>query len=229
MPGASYPVSYSIERPERYNRWTVFFRAILIIPQLILFSGFPFRLFIPIFGNDNVAAVVILQVLSVISLSLVLAFLVFLAWFAILFSGRFPQGFLKTCLYIFRWQQNVYAYYYLLAEPYPPFADGPYDLDLSIVPTEQHNRLTVFFRFFLAIPHYIVLWALGIAAFFVTIVAWFAILFTGRYPAGMYDFTVGVARWGARVGAYALLFVDDYPPFSLSDEPGAMGLQPEPA
>jgi hypothetical protein len=71
-------------------------------------------------------------------------------------------------------------------------------------------------KWFLAIPHYIVLFFLWIAAIVVVIIAWFAILFTGRYPRGMFDFVQGVMRWGARVGAYAFVLVTDrYPPFSL--------------
>ena len=72
-------------------------------------------------------------------------------------------------------------------------------------------------KWFLAIPHYFVLAFLALGAFFVVIIAWFAILFTGRYPRGMFDYLVGVGRWGLRVNAYALLLVtDEYPPFSLS-------------
>ena len=79
------------------------------------------------------------------------------------------------------------------------------------------NRWLPLVKWFLAIPHYIVLIILDIAAFFVVIIAWFAILFTGRYPSGMFDFVVGVLRWSLRVAAYAFLLVTDrYPPFSLA-------------
>lgn len=88
------------------------------------------------------------------------------------------------------------------------------------MPAAHYNRWTVFFRLILAFPHWVVLIFLGIAQAVVTIVAWFAILFTGQYPEGLYDFSVGVNRWAARVGAYMLLFVDEYPPFALSAEPG---------
>jgi hypothetical protein len=79
------------------------------------------------------------------------------------------------------------------------------------------NRWFPLFKWFLAIPHYIVLAFLGIAAFFCIVFAWFAILFTGRYPRSLFDFVVGVGRWGVRVQAYAFLLVTDrYPPFSLT-------------
>jgi len=78
------------------------------------------------------------------------------------------------------------------------------------------NRWLPLVKWLLAIPHYIVLFFLGIAAFFAVIVAWFAILVTGQYPKALFDFMVGVGRWGLRVGAYAFLLVTDrYPPFSL--------------
>jgi hypothetical protein len=72
-------------------------------------------------------------------------------------------------------------------------------------------------KWLLAIPHYIVLSLLFFVAFFVVVIAWFAILFTGRYPQGLFDFVVGIGRWALRVGAYAFLLVTDrYPPFSLN-------------
>ncbi len=83
------------------------------------------------------------------------------------------------------------------------------------VPT-QLGRGWPLIKWFLLIPHYIVLWFLSIAAFVCVIIAWFAILFTGRYPRGLFDFVVGVMRWGLRVEAYGfILITDKYPPFSL--------------
>ena len=79
------------------------------------------------------------------------------------------------------------------------------------------NRWLPLAKWFLAIPHYIVLAFLGIAAAVCIVIAWFAILFTGRYPRGLFDFVLGVGRWSVRVSAYAfLLTTDRYPPFSLS-------------
>jgi hypothetical protein len=79
------------------------------------------------------------------------------------------------------------------------------------------NRLLPLVKWLLAIPHFIVLAVLYLVAFFAVVIAWFAILFTGRYPRGLFDFVVGVTRWGLRVQSYAFLLVTDrYPPFSLS-------------
>jgi hypothetical protein len=83
----------------------------------------------------------------------------------------------------------------------------------------EYRRLMPLVKWLLAIPHYLVLLFLGIAAFFALIVAFFAVLFTRRYPRGLFDFMVGVIRWSWRVGAYILLLVDDYPPFTLQDDP----------
>ncbi|MFL6240416.1 MAG: DUF4389 domain-containing protein [Actinomycetes bacterium] len=85
--------------------------------------------------------------------------------------------------------------------------------------TQKSNRLTVFFRFLLAIPHLIVLWALGFAMFVVGVIGWFAALFTGRLPDGLHEFMSGVVRWQTRVGGYLYLLTDNYPPFSLNPEP----------
>lgn len=224
----AYPVSYSIQRPDRYNRLTVLFRLILVIPQYIVLFGFPFVAFQALFDSDSPVRP-LLQLLSYVSLTSVLYILVFLAWFAIIFTARFPDSFMRICLAIFRWEQNVIAYMALLVDGYPPFATGPYALQLEVISPERHNRLTTFFRFILVIPHAFVLFFLGIAAEVVAFLAWFAILFTGQYPRSLYDFTLGVARWSARVSAYTFLFVDDYPPFSLSEEPEVQGLQPQTA
>jgi hypothetical protein len=99
----------------------------------------------------------------------------------------------------------------------PPNPDYPARLDVDY--PERLSRLLIFVKWLLAFPHYIALTFLGIGALVVAIISWFAVLFTGRYPEGMFDFMVGVQRWGVRVGAYVLLLTDKYPPFSLEDDP----------
>lgn len=85
---------------------------------------------------------------------------------------------------------------------------------------ERRSRLTTFFRVLLVIPHLIVVSLWGIAVFVVVVIAWFALLFTGRWPAGMYDFTAGFMRYSTRVNGYLYLLIDPYPPFSGGEEPG---------
>ena len=227
-PAMAYPVSYEIERPERYNRLTVLFRWILAIPQLFLVGGIGLAGSSASGVNDNDSGLeVLLSILTAGVLTTVLAFLVFLAWWAILFTGRFPASFRGFCLMVFRWAMNVHAYVYLQAEPYPPFSgDKPYPLQVHVTADQEHNRLTVLFRIFLAIPHLVVLFFLNIAQGIVTLIAWIAILVTGQYPAGMYSFSVGASRWQARVLGYLYLFVDEYPPFSLASDPGTAAAQP---
>jgi hypothetical protein len=227
----AYPVTYEVERPQEYNRLTVAFRLILAIPHLFLVGGLGF------FGSggssayrDDSGLQVGLSIINTGVLSIVAGILVFIAWFAIMFTGRFPLTFRDFVAMVFRWTMNVHAYVALQTDPYPPFSgNAPYPLRVQVTPAERHNRLTVFFRIFLVIPHVIVLFFLQIAQVVVSVIAWFAILFTGQYPEGMYGFSVGVSRWFARVTAYMYLLVDEYPPFSLAADAGAPQPQPQPA
>lgn len=94
-----------------------------------------------------------------------------------------------------------------------------YPVQLSFERAPTYSRLLIFVKWLLVIPHYIALMFLGIGAWVVIIVSWFAVLITGRYPRGMFDYMVGVQRWGLRAGAYYMLLTDKYPPFSLQDDP----------
>jgi hypothetical protein len=99
----------------------------------------------------------------------------------------------------------------------PPNPDYPVRLEIDYPP--RLSRLLIFVKWLLAIPHYIALWVLGIVAYVVLIIAFFAVLITGRYPRALFDFLVGFERWRSRVGAYLLLQTDSYPPFTLADDP----------
>jgi len=137
----------------------------------------------------------------------------------ILFRRKYPRWWFDWNLELQRFSNRVGAYLILLDDRYPstddhqsvhldyPYPDAGSDL----------NRWLPLVKWFLAIPHYVVLFFLDIAAVVVVIVAWFAILFTGRYPKGLFDFVLGVARWHNRVVAYAFtLATDRYPPFRLA-------------
>jgi Domain of unknown function (DUF4389) len=219
----AYPVTYDADRPETYDRLTVAFRIILAIPQLFLVGGTGLAGLTSFqFVQDNGGLRALVQVLNGGILTLVAGILVFIAWFAILFTGRFPLSFRDFVMMVFRWYQNVHAYLALQTAPYPPFSgNAPYPLRVAVTPAESYKRLTVLLRIFMVIPHAIVLFFLGIAQWVVTVIAWFAILFTGQYPEGMYGFSVGVSRWQARVYGYIWLLVDEYPPFSLAADPDA--------
>jgi len=103
--------------------------------------------------------------------------------------------------------------------PPPPSATSGYPARLDAPRQEEYHRLLPLVKWLLAIPHLLVLIVLGIGAFFAGIIAFFAVLFTGAYPRGIWDYITGVHRWGLRVGSYVLLLTDVYPPFSLEDDP----------
>ena len=136
----------------------------------------------------------------------------------ILFRRKYPRWWFDWNLELSRFTARVYAYLSLMRDEYPSTDEQQaVRLELDYPDAERDlNRWLPLVKWLLAIPHYIVLVFLFIAAFFCEVIAWFAILFTGRYPRGLFDFVLGVQRWGLRVGAYMwLLITDRYPPFSL--------------
>ena len=209
----SYPVSVSVEPAlTNRNRLTTFFRLILAIPHIILVGGV--GLGIATSQNDSTST-------SSFGegglLGAVAAFLAVISWFTIVITGTHIPSIRQFCAFYLRWRTRAGAYLMLLEDAYPPFGDAAYPTSVEIVdPVGPRERLTVFFRLLLAIPHFIVLFFIFVAWFFTTVLAWFVILFSGSYPAGMYDFAVGSLRWLVRVEAYLLLLVDEYPPFSLT-------------
>ena len=188
--GASgYPLRYDVEYPERLSRWLILVKWLLAIPHFLILYA--------LMGVANV--------------------IIFIAFFAILFTRRFPRGLFDFVVNIYRWNANVSAYVGLLRDEYPPFSwePGKYPVTYEVDYPEQLNRWLPLVKWLLALPHYIVLMLLLIVAVLLWIVAWFAILFTGRFPQGIFNFIVGVTRWTYRVNAYVYLLRDDYPPFSL--------------
>jgi hypothetical protein len=197
------------------NRLTTAFRLILALPHLILVGG-PIAAVISWGGTSEPGAShgwsagggVFGAVAVVVAV---------IAWFAILVTGRYPEGLWNLAAFYLRWRVRVSAYVTLLRDEYPPFGDGPYPLELELPqPVGERDRLTVAFRLVLAIPHLLAIWALGIAWAVVTVIAWVAILFTGRHPRPLHDFATGALRWTTRVEAYLLLLRDEYPPFTFA-------------
>lgn len=137
----------------------------------------------------------------------------------ILFRQKYPRWWFDFNLELARFSTRVSSYVALMSDRYPATDEEQWvhiDIDYPKV-EEDLNRWLPLVKWLLAIPHYVALLFLGIAAVVVVIIAWFAILFTGRYPQGMFNFVEGVLRWGLRVEAYAFLLVTDrYPPFSLA-------------
>ena len=185
-----YPLRFDVEYPERLSRLLIFVKGLLAIPHWIILY----------------ALMAVAQAITVV------------AWFAILFTGRYPKGLFDFVVGIYRWQYNVGAYVLLLRDDYPPFSlsAGQYPVTFDIEYPERLSRLLIFVKWLLIIPHLIVLVVLGIVYGITLVIAWFAILFTARYPKGLFNFGVGLLRWGARINAYYMLMRDDYPPFSLA-------------
>jgi hypothetical protein len=209
-PGAPYPARLDIQYPEQLNRVTTAFRLILIIPIAIVLS-------ILSGGGTHTTQTASGEWVTTTTAS-VASGLFGATLLMILFKKRYPRWWFDFNLELTRFTARVGAYVVLLTDAYPSTVEHQnVALDVDYPDVERDlNRGLPLVKWFLAIPHYIVLLFLAIGAFFVVIVAWFAILFTGRYPRGLFDYVVGVGRWGVRVNAYAfLLTTDRYPPFSL--------------
>jgi hypothetical protein len=199
---------------EHRNRLTCAFRPILAIPHLMLVGG-PVAFGITI-GWRAVEGPSIDWGAGTGVLGLVAGVAALIGWFAIMFTGAMPDGLWQLGAFYLRWRVRAMAYIALLRDEYPPFGDAGYPARVDIAPQPSfRNRLTVGFRIFLLIPHFIALWLLSVLWLLTSIVAWFSILFTGLFPASLYYYAVSVLRWNARVEAYLLLLHDEYPPFAL--------------
>lgn len=207
--GRPYAARLEIDYPEQLNRLTTAFRIILVIPIAIILS---------ILGGGGGSASTGAGGGFAASAGGVTAGLFFATLLMILFRQVYPRWWFDFARELARFSGRVTAYTALLTDRYPSTVDEQtVHLELDYPEdVRQLNRWLPLVKWFLAIPHYIVLFFLGIAAFVVIIIAWFAILFTGQFPRGLFNFVVGVGRWGLRVQAYAfLLLTDKYPPFSL--------------
>jgi hypothetical protein len=208
--GVPYPARLEIQYPEQLNRVTTAFRLILIIPIMVVLG---------ILTGSGSQTTQTSGGEWVTTTSMGVAGALFAATLLmILFRQRYPRWWFDFALELTRFSARVTAYGLLLTDAYPSTVEHQVvTLDVDYPDVERDlNRGLPLVKWFLAIPHYIVLFFLAIGAFFAVIAAWFAILLTGRYPRGLFDYVVGVGRWGLRVEAYAfLLTTDRYPPFSL--------------
>jgi Domain of unknown function (DUF4389) len=205
----AYPVQFSVDYPDRpLNRLTTAFRIFVAIPIVILLgtvSGGVVQ-----WSSGQRSTVVAVGAGGLLFAGPLLM---------ILFRRKYPRWWFDWNLELQRFTNRVVVYLALMDDRYPA-TDQPQAVHLDYAypdASRDLNRWLPLVKWLLAIPHFIVLVFLWIAAIVVSIVAWFAILFTGRYPSGMFDFVEGVLRWGQRVVAYALVLVTDrYPPFRLA-------------
>lgn len=205
----NYPVNLSFDYPDReLNRFTTFFRLFTIIPILIILAlliGAAVSGDAECGRNDRYATV---------------GFVVLPTVLMILFRQKYPRWWFDWNVALAKFGVRVGSYLLLLRDEYPSTdQDQAVHLEIPYPDAKSElNRWLPLVKWFLAIPHYVVLCFLGIAVVVCAVIAWFAILFTGRYPTSLFNFVVGVYRWSLRVAAYSfLLTTDRYPPFRLSE------------
>jgi len=191
-----YPAQLEFHGDRHITRWRPLVQWLLAIPHLFIAS----------------ALRTLREVLTVISL------------FTVLFTEQIPRPLFDMIAMTYRYEWRAFSYAMFLHEDYPPFDFQPAATDdgiephttLSITYPEHLNRWKPLYKWFLAIPHYVVLAVLAIAGVFAFIGGFFAVLFTGEYPEGIRDFLVGIYRYTLRVEAYVGLLTDEYPPFRLA-------------
>lgn len=204
----SYPADLQLDAPLEVARWRPLLHWLLAIPHLFI-------------------AGILNQIAGLLAL---------ISWFVIVITGSLPDGIARFQVMSLRYMARAYSYAGWLREPYPPFDfstdyvdDRTDPVRVDITPDlEGRNRLTVALRFIWAIPIAVFVWVLGIAMWFAMLVAFFVVLVTGRWPAGLRDFVVGASRVSVRASAYMYLLVDEYPPFSLEGNPAGPGDVPPP-
>lgn len=203
---SSFPVRLELDYPERLSRLSTLFRLFLAIPVLILLaiiSG----------GGGFVTPGAGLTVGALGSLILA-------HWIAVLLRGRPVRWLFDVIVAIQRFALRAYSYFFLLTDRYPPF-EGDWSVRYEVDYPERLSRWRlVIWKTVTVIPHVVVLGFVFIAVAVVVPIAWFAVLFTGRYPRGLHTFVSGWLRWGARAWAYWLSLTDEFPSFSFSEDAG---------
>ena len=203
----SYPVQFDVDFPARpLDRVSTGLRIFAAIPIVVLLGLLSRE---AIQGGDHHTTTTFASGVGLLFLPIVLM---------LLLRQKYPRWWFDWNINLFRFSNRVTAYLALLDDHYPSTdEEQAVHLNLDYPDARQLNRWLPLVKWFLAIPHYIVLFFLGIGAVVAVIVAWFAIIFTGRYPESLFRYVVGVIRWSNRVTAYAFLLVtDEYPPFQLS-------------
>jgi Domain of unknown function (DUF4389) len=189
-----YPVSYEADyAAEGRNRLTTFFRCLVAIPWLVVAY---------LYGIGS----------SIVTT---------LAWFAMIFTGRYPQQLYDFNAGYLRMANRVNGFAYLLTDEYAPFGgeEAPaYPIRIGVPPPlDTYSRAKAFFRYIIGIPVIILAIVQGLILGVVTLIAWFAILFTGKHPGGLFNPARSASAYLTRTAAYFMLMTEDWPPFSLED------------
>jgi len=201
-----YPVTYEVDYAgEGRNRLTTFFRSIVSIPWLIVAA---------LYGFVAGIAVVI-------------------AWFALVFTAKYPEGLYNFIAGYVRMISRVNAFYYLATDEWPPFGGeegSSYPVRIGIpAPKPEYNRMKALFRLIVGIPVLLLAYVQSLIALVIAIIAWFAILFTGKLSQGLFDPLRSALAYNARANAYFFLLTEDWPPFSLEESSaGAQAAAPPP-
>jgi hypothetical protein len=207
-----YPLRFSVDYPDRdLNRVTTLFRLFMVIPVAIVLGAVSGAAWTYEYYDPARGAIVATSVGAG-------GLLVFGLLLMILFRQKYPRWWFDWNLNLLRFSNRVGAYLALMDDRYPSTdEEQSVHLDIPYPDARQDlNRWLPLVKWLLAVPHYIVLFFLWIGAVVAVIITWFAILFTGRYPRGLFNYVEGVIRWGNRVTAYAVLLATDrYPPFQL--------------
>ena len=204
----AYPLTFDVDYPDRpLNRMTNAFRILMLVPIAIVLTALT-ALGASASDGDSAGLVAVAGLLFLPPLLM------------IVFRGKYPRWWFDWNVELMRFTNRVYAYGALLSDRYPSTDEQQYvKLELEYPDARKDlSRWMPLVKWFLAIPHYVVLAVLSIGALFAVVAAWFSILFTGRYPRALFKYVVGVMRWSNRVSAYAfVLATDEYPPFRLAD------------
>lgn len=204
-----YPVTYEADYQRERNRLTAFFRLIVAIPWLI------------------VAYVYLIAQMVV----------VFIAWFALLFIGRFPEGMYNFVGGVLRFMERVNGFMYLQTDEWPPFGigeDSSYPIRVNFhPPAARQSRAKAFFRIILVIPLLILSYAMSYALMAVAVISWLTIVFRGYQPAAIHNALAYLMGWNTRASAYMYLMRDEYPPVGdetpVDIDPPAGALETAPA
>jgi hypothetical protein len=187
-PSAAYQVIAEFDRQQEYNRFLPIIKGLLLLPHWIALLFIWIAAFFAIVGS----------------------------WFAVLFTGKYPAGIHRFVTGTYRWTARVSGYAMLMTDRYPPFSldhDDDYPVRFDVAYSEQVARWRPLVHWLLVIPYILVAGVLLFLAYFVVVIAFFAILFTKKFPEGMFDFNVVALRWQNRANVYSYWMTEKYPPW----------------